>query len=50
MTNQEQFEEIKTMLIDMNNKLDKIIFQIKIEMWTNYGSPIKQEKEEEKNQ
>lgn len=36
-------EEIKTMLADMNKKLDRVIFQNKIALNTKYGSPIKQE-------
>lgn len=44
-----EMEEIKTMLADMNKKLDKIIFQNKIALNTKYGLPIKQDKEEEKN-
>ena len=39
-------EEIKTMLADMNKKLDRVIFQNKIVLNTKYGSPIKQETEE----
>lgn len=38
-----EMEEIKTMLADMNKKLDKVIFQNKIALNTKYGSPIKQE-------
>ena len=41
-----EMEEIKTMLVDMNKKLDKVIFQNKIALNTKYGSPIKQEIEE----
>ena len=41
-----EMEEIKTMLVDMNKKLDKVIFQNKIALNTKYGSPIKQETEE----
>ena len=43
-----EMEEIKTMLADMNKKLDRVIFQNKIALNTKYGSPIKQNKEEEK--
>ena len=41
-----EMEEIKTMLVDMNKKLDRVIFQNKIAMNTAYGSPVKQETEE----
>ena len=41
-----EMEEIKTMLADMNKKLDRVILQNKIAMNTKYGSPIKQETEE----
>ena len=41
-----EMEEIKTMLADMNKKLDKIIFQNKIALHTKYGLPFKQEKED----
>ena len=41
-----EMEEIKTMLVDMNKKLDKVIFQNKIALNTKYGLPIKQEIEE----
>ena len=41
-----EMEEIKTMLADMNKKLDRVIFQNKIALNTKYGSPIKQETEE----
>ena len=41
-----EMEEIKTMLADMNKKLDRVIFQNKIALNTKYGSPIKQEIEE----
>ena len=41
-----EMEEIKTMLADMNKKLDRVIFQNKIALNTKYGSPIKQEMEE----
>ena len=41
-----EMEEIKTMLADMNKKLDKVIFQNKIALNTKYGSPITQETEE----
>lgn len=39
-----EMEEIKTMLANMNKKLDKVIFQNKIALNTKYGLPIKQEK------
>ena len=38
-----EMEEIKTMLADINKKLDRVIFQNKIALNTKYGSPIKQE-------
>lgn len=41
-----EMEEIKTMLADMNKKLDKVIFQNKIALNTKYGSPITKETEE----
>ena len=41
-----KMEEIKTMLADMNKKLDKVIFQNKIALNTKYGLPITQEIEE----
>ena len=41
-----EMEEIKTMLADMNKKLDRVMLQNKIAMNTKYGSPIKQEIEE----
>lgn len=41
-----EMEEIKTMLADMNKKLDRVILQNKIAMNTAYGSPVKQETEE----
>ena len=41
-----EMEEIKTMLADMNKKLDRVIFQNTIALHTKYGSPIKQETEE----
>lgn len=41
-----EMEEIKTMLADMNKKLDRVVFQNKIALNTKYGSPIKQEMEE----
>ena len=44
-----EMEEIKTILTDINKKLDRVIFQNKIALNTKYGSPIKQDKEEEKN-
>ena len=43
-----EMEEIKMMLADMNKKLDKVIFQNKLALYTKYGSPIKQDKEEKK--
>ena len=42
-------EEIKTMLADMNKKLDRVIFQNKIVLNTKYGLPIKHDKEEKKS-
>ena len=42
-------EEIKTMLADMNKKLDRVIFQNKIALNTKYGSPINKKKEDEEN-
>lgn len=44
-----EMEEIKTMLADMNKKLDRVIFQNKIALNTKYGLPFKQDKEEETN-
>lgn len=44
-----EMEEIKTMLAEMNKKLDRVIFQNKIVLNTKYGLPFTQEKEEEKN-
>lgn len=41
-----EMEEIKTMITDMNKKLDRVILQNKIVMNTKYGSLVKQEKEE----
>lgn len=41
-----EMEEIKAMITDMNKKLDRVILQNKIAMNTKYGSPVKQEKEE----
>ena len=41
-----EMEEIKTMLADINKKLDKVICQNKIALNTKYGLPFKQEKEE----
>lgn len=40
-----EMEEIKTMLADMNKKLDKVVFQNKIALNTKYGSPIKEMEE-----
>lgn len=42
-----EMEEIKTMLVDMNKKLDRVIFQNKIVLNTKYGLPTKQEKDSE---
>ena len=42
-----ELEEVKTMLADINNKLDRVILQNKIVMNTTYGSPVKQEKDSE---
>ena len=39
-----EIEEVKTLLADMNKKLDRVILQNKIAMNTAYGSPVKQEK------
>lgn len=44
-----EMEEIKTMLADMNKKLDKVIFQNKIIMNTEYGSLVKQNEEHDKD-
>ena len=41
-----EMEEIKTMLAEMNKKLDRVIFQNKIALNTKYGLPFKQEMEE----
>lgn len=41
-----EMEEIKTMLADMNKRLDRVIFQNKIALNTKYGLPITQETEE----
>ena len=41
-----EMEEIKTTLVDMNKKLDRVIFQNKIALNTKYGLPFKQETEE----
>lgn len=41
-----EMEEIKTMLADMNKKLDKVIFQNKIALNTKYGLSITKETEE----
>lgn len=43
-----EMEEIKTMLTDINKKLDKVILQNKIAMNTVYGSPVKQHEEHDK--
>lgn len=42
-----EMEEIKTMLADINKKLDRVILQNKITMNIAYGSPVKQEKDSE---
>lgn len=42
-----EIEEIKTLLANMNKKLDRVILQNKIVMNTKYGSPVKQEKDSE---
>lgn len=42
-----EMEEVKTMLADINKKLDRVILQNKIAMNTVYGSPVKQEKDSE---
>lgn len=42
-----EMEEVKTLLADMNKKLDRVILQNKIAMYTKYGSPVKQEKDSE---
>jgi hypothetical protein len=42
-----EMEEVKTMLTDINKKLDRVILQNKIAMNTKYGSPVKQEKDSE---
>lgn len=42
-----EMEEVKTMLTDINKKLDRVILQNKIAMNTAYGSPVKQEKDSE---
>lgn len=39
-------EVLKAMLINIEKKLDKVIFQNKIVMNTKYGSSVKQEQEE----
>lgn len=44
-----EMEEVKATLADINKKLDRVILQNKIALYTKYGLPIKQEKEEEKN-
>lgn len=40
-----EMEEVKTLLADMNKKLDRVILQNKIVMNIKYGSPVKQEKD-----
>lgn len=42
-----EIEELKAMIVDMNKKLDKVIFQNKIVMNTKYGSPIKRKESKE---
>ena len=42
-----EMEEVKTMLADINKKLDRAILQNKVAMNTAYGSPVKQEKDSE---
>ena len=42
-----EMEEIKTMLTNINTKLDRVILQNKIAMNTKYGSQVKQEKDNE---
>lgn len=42
-----EMEEVKTMLVDISKKLDRVILQNKIAMNTAYGSPVKQEKDSE---
>ncbi len=42
-----EMEEVKTLLVDMNKKLDRVILQNKIVMNTKYGLPVKQEKDSE---
>lgn len=42
-----EMEEIKAMITNMNKKLDRVILQNKIVMNTEYGSPVKQEKDSE---
>ena len=42
-----EMEEVKTMLTDINKKLDRVILQNKVAMNTAYGSPVKQEKDSE---
>jgi hypothetical protein len=44
-----EMEEIKTMLANMNKKLDKVIFQNKIIMNTEYGSLVKQKGKRDKD-
>ena len=43
-----EMDEIKTLLADMNKKLDKVILQNKIAMNTVYGSSVKQNEEHDK--
>ena len=43
-----EMEEIKTMLADINKKLDRVILQNKIAMNTAYGSPVKRNEEHDK--
>lgn len=40
-----EMDEVKTLLTDMNKKLDRVILQNKIVMNTKYGLPVKQEKD-----
>ena len=44
-----EMEEIKTLLADINKKLDRVILQNKIAMNTVYGSPVKQNEEHDKD-
>lgn len=43
-----EMEEIKAVLADMNEKLNRVILQNKIAMNTAYGSPVKQNEEHDK--